>query len=941
MAADRKSIEMGRGHITVGTDRSPLEKGLDAAKAQFQAWGSSIMRIGGGVFAAGSTMAAGLLTATLAFVHIGGEMQDMSDRTGMAVEALSELRHAAGQSAASAEDLENGLKFMGRTLVDAAAGSQTAVDALARLGLSMADLAGLPMDRQLELIADRMAAIEDPAVRASAAMEIFGRGGMRLMPLLRSGAAGIQSLREEARRLGISMSSEDAAAAEQFGDAIANLTTTLKMMVFHVGASLAPAMMDFVKELTEVAAGVGHFVRENRQIFAVVGAVAAVVIGAGAALVALGGTVWLVGGALGALSGALAACGGIFGMVKAAIILGVPGMGAAFMAWNAIVFASSLVMSAWSIATTVGQATAAAAVWLFNAALGASSAVLAIFTGSSTAATGGTIGYTAALVGAWIWETICSAGAMLLAGAIAFLTAALGGVVIALGAVVVAGAGFLALIGLMSALEVKFADLHESLSFLDDWADSLMELVGPIWTAMVEAFDSLTQWFEDSGLSGFLEDVFMAAVGIAALAAGVVGLLGYLAYLGIELLFQAETWERLGEAISDVWAYVSDFFSSSNSSFLADFFTEAWAQASAIFEEATTFVGEAFREIFEIPIRLGRELVGSIRDTVSNVVGTISTGISRTIAGFTDMFGRLASTAMSAWGGIADAFSAGNWSLIWEIVKAAAILAWHDISVFVGETWRGWKFDAISVFNQISDLITSTFTTVVAEIKAMFAGAWAFLKETFFSAALAIMQRWNTIQSQMAAAADALNPNLTADQRQRRAEGRVNAAGVQELALQSAANAARLEGATRPDQIRAGAEIDRMAAEVAAEMRDAARFEAQAIEEAIAMAADAAERAPLQEQLDALNLDAWIGAEQARLEALARAGAPAAGEGGGLAIAGTRATGSFSADALRAMFGGGGLATPQQQAARRQEELIRINEEILRELRRIQPLGFA
>ncbi len=87
---------------------------------------------------------------------------------------------------------------MSRNIIEAARGSASARQNLARLGLTIADLTGLSPDQQFELIADRLSRIQNPANRATIAMEIFGRTGASLLPLLSTGAQGIQELRREA-----------------------------------------------------------------------------------------------------------------------------------------------------------------------------------------------------------------------------------------------------------------------------------------------------------------------------------------------------------------------------------------------------------------------------------------------------------------------------------------------------------------------------------------------------------------------------------------------------------------------------------------------------------------------------------------------------------------------------------------------------------------------
>src|SRR5207237_488386 len=141
--------------------------------------------------------------AVLKFAESGDQIAKMARRTGVSAEALSELGFAAEQSGQNIDVLEQTLKKMQKTIGGAelksgeAAGLTSFEGKLAHLGLTISDLKDLAPDQQFESIADRIAAIPDPTQRAAAAMEIFGKSGTALLPLMEKGAAGIRALRQE------------------------------------------------------------------------------------------------------------------------------------------------------------------------------------------------------------------------------------------------------------------------------------------------------------------------------------------------------------------------------------------------------------------------------------------------------------------------------------------------------------------------------------------------------------------------------------------------------------------------------------------------------------------------------------------------------------------------------------------------------------------------
>ncbi|GIW55566.1 MAG: hypothetical protein KatS3mg082_1970 [Nitrospiraceae bacterium] len=317
--ASASGIRAGAAYVELFVKDSRLMKGLNAAAARLKAFGASITALGAKLAGLGVTLGLPFLGAAKLFADMGSDMKDMSDRTGVAVEALSELRYAAEQSGSGAEDLEKGLRTMSRNIIEAARGSAQAQRNLGRLGLTIADLTGLSPDQQFELIADRLSRIQNPANRAAIAMEIFGRTGASLLPLLSTGANGIQELRREANRLSLTMSTEDAEAAEAFGDALSTLWKSLKQVAFMVGGALAPTFKQIAQWITQIAANLADWIDENREVITIIAAVVAGIVGVGVALMVLGPIISAVSTAIGLVTFAIPAATTAVSLLGAAI----------------------------------------------------------------------------------------------------------------------------------------------------------------------------------------------------------------------------------------------------------------------------------------------------------------------------------------------------------------------------------------------------------------------------------------------------------------------------------------------------------------------------------------------------------------------------------------------------------------------------------------------
>ena len=318
--ATAQGIRAGRAFVELFADDSKLVRGLRRAEQKLKAFGDSIRNMGLKAIGLGSAILAPLGAAAKSFADMGSRMWDMAKRTGVSVEALSALSYAAEQSGAGVEAFENGIRRMQRTLYDAGRGLSTATDALGELGLTIQDLEGLSPEAQFRQLADRLDRIEDPSRKAALAMTIFGRSGTELLPMLEGGAAALDAYEQHARKLGLIMSTEDAAAADVFGDALADLWKVLKMAAFAVGAALAPTLKDLAERVVRAAKTVTEWVRENQGFIVSALKVAAIIVAVGIGLTVLGTIISGLGTALGVLATIVTAVMAVLKILAAVIV---------------------------------------------------------------------------------------------------------------------------------------------------------------------------------------------------------------------------------------------------------------------------------------------------------------------------------------------------------------------------------------------------------------------------------------------------------------------------------------------------------------------------------------------------------------------------------------------------------------------------------------------
>lgn len=312
--AGSREIRAGKAYIELSV-KDKMIAGLKAAQKRLNAFGTAVTAVGKKLLAVGLAATAALTAAIVPFMKMGDQLDKMSQRTGASVEWLSQMKFAAQQSGASIEDLETALRGMNKGFGDATRGQGEFLKGLNLVGISMSELENLNTEERFERLAAAVDAIQDPAVKARTAMQLFSESGAKLLPMLGS----VRELRDEAAALGLTMSGESATAAAKLTDAWGRLTSVFKTFLFEVGAALAPALTDIAGKVKDVASAVLKWVKDNRETVVMVAKVAVGVATAGAALLAFGVIIKIVAGIIGGLITVLSVLGTVIGFLTSPI----------------------------------------------------------------------------------------------------------------------------------------------------------------------------------------------------------------------------------------------------------------------------------------------------------------------------------------------------------------------------------------------------------------------------------------------------------------------------------------------------------------------------------------------------------------------------------------------------------------------------------------------
>lgn len=311
MADIKKTIEVIIGAVNkVSPGAREASADIEKLSSQATASGAALA-----TFAAGG--AAALFTIAKAAADAGDHLRDLSIQSGVAVEDLSTLKVVAEQNGTGIDSLAAGLKFLSRNAAEAAGGSGAAADAFKRLGVDVKDADGnlKPVKQLLFEAADGLAGVKNEAERTALQLAIFGRGGIELTEVLKLGSKGMREGQEAARALGLEISTNAAAAADNFNDSLNLLKNSLGGATNALGQQLLPLLEPMVKATTEIVRGVTDWIKANPGLASTLLAVVGVIGGAGGLLLLLGALTGAFVAVVPAATAAWAAITGPLGIV--------------------------------------------------------------------------------------------------------------------------------------------------------------------------------------------------------------------------------------------------------------------------------------------------------------------------------------------------------------------------------------------------------------------------------------------------------------------------------------------------------------------------------------------------------------------------------------------------------------------------------------------------
>lgn len=274
------------GLIKIGISASTnnLKKGLTDAKSSVSSFGKDVKKnmsfdsssmglsftgLAGGAATAGIAIVAAAGAAGAALLGMAyssasaiDRVSELLDKTGSAGEKFTAMAYAANLSGVDVEGLAGSMVKLSKGLADGNDG--TAGKALAQMGLSADELRKKDPAEAIKQISDGLRTLPDRASQTAAAMDIFGKSGANMLGFLLQGSAKMEEVEAEAKALGLTFSTLEAANVNDAFDGLSRVGSIFTGIGNEIAIAVSPAIiaaseavLDFYKNNVNMGETVG------------------------------------------------------------------------------------------------------------------------------------------------------------------------------------------------------------------------------------------------------------------------------------------------------------------------------------------------------------------------------------------------------------------------------------------------------------------------------------------------------------------------------------------------------------------------------------------------------------------------------------------------------------------------------------------------------------
>lgn len=256
------AASIGKASLLLTANDGPLNQTLNKAGGTIRGWASGIGSKIGGAFGAIGKAAPALYVVKNAVMAVRGAFDELISSVGE-IDGIAKQANVLGLKPTDLQALGNAARKEGMSFEQfgvlfekftgkIAQGSPEVANALSSIGLNIQDIQNQNAKDAFLSIAEGLARTSDSGERAGAAMKIFEEQGLRLLPMLSQGRAGLQAFIDEQVRGGKVLSSSQFAAAQVAQGAYEDATAAISIAWQKVVVAATPVLTTMADITTSV-----------------------------------------------------------------------------------------------------------------------------------------------------------------------------------------------------------------------------------------------------------------------------------------------------------------------------------------------------------------------------------------------------------------------------------------------------------------------------------------------------------------------------------------------------------------------------------------------------------------------------------------------------------------------------------------------------------------
>lgn len=249
-SATQRMVGIARGGLNaLNQSVTVFTRGIQFAVTQFNALTRAAGISGLALSASFGASYYALRSYTLSIAENIESQYKLAKANGISIESLTRWQSAVRITGGTGGTVASTFNDLYKQMVKAATGSEEAMVAFTQLDIAVRkpDQSLKSVEELIDEVADKLAQIENPTLRAKAAFDLLGGGAGDLLPVLERGSGGMKRLLDQVSDFGTEISADDAKQVTMLNERKRRLSEALK----GIGQQTSIAFLPVFTEVTE------------------------------------------------------------------------------------------------------------------------------------------------------------------------------------------------------------------------------------------------------------------------------------------------------------------------------------------------------------------------------------------------------------------------------------------------------------------------------------------------------------------------------------------------------------------------------------------------------------------------------------------------------------------------------------------------------------------